>query len=416
MFRFCLAWCSCVLLALAKASTVCLAQPSFQAVRSFTAAEAHQGVAVDASHFYAITNQAIAKYGKRSGQVIKRWDSTKEVRLSHLNSGVVVEDKLYAAHSTWPTKPPKNSVEIWDTKTLTYIGREMLAEDELALTWADRYEGAWWVVFAAYGTDESVAKTKLIKFDDNWQPLATWHFPREVIDRFVPYSNSGGSIGPDGFIYATGHDRREVYVLQVPEEGRTLKLIRTIPIDIEGQAIAWDRSNMGMLYGIRRKTKEVVASLLIEDGDALGKAGVIGFPKISVVESKVILEGIESLTIYSADFLFDGGSLGFFLKSSSDRELSVFVPNDGAIIEAARKKRFQPVLISNSKRFKTAAVLAPKSAEEQRLLKMLHNAMVQPEDALAAEMLPRNLKLLIAIIERRRTLTKYGRDALGWPE
>ena len=232
----------------------------FREVQAFPAPEAHQGVAVDAAHFYPITNRAVAKYEKQTGKLVKRWDSTAEVSLKHLNSGVVIDGKLYAAHSTWPSTPPKNTIEIWDTKTMTHIGREMFDEDQLALTWADRYAGAWWVVFCAYGDAASVARTKLIKYDDQWKPLATWHFPHEVIDRFVPYSNSGGSIGPDGLIYATGHDRSEVYALQIPEQGDTLKLVRTLPLAVYGQAIAWDRTQRNVLYGIRRKDKVVVVS------------------------------------------------------------------------------------------------------------------------------------------------------------
>lgn len=237
---------------------------SFREVRAFPAPEAHQGVAVDQTHFYPITNTAVAKYDKQTGKLVKRWDSTEQVTLKHLNSGVVVDGKLYAAHSTWPSKPPKNSLEIWDTTTMTHVGQRMFAEDQLALTWADRHDDAWWVVFAAYGTAESVAKTKFIKYDTDWKPLAEWRFPREVIDRFVPYSSSGGSIGPDGLIYATGHDRSEVYVLQIPDEGDTLKLVRTLPLAVFGQAIAWDRSEPGTLFGIRRKNKEVVVSRLID--------------------------------------------------------------------------------------------------------------------------------------------------------
>jgi hypothetical protein len=160
--------------------------------------------------------------------------------------------------------PPKNSLEIWDTKTLTHLDRKVFDEDQLALTWADRHDGAWWVVFAAYGDKKSVTKTKLIKYDDDWKPLATWHFPREVIDRFVPYSNSGGSIGPDGLIYATGHDRSEVYALQIPAQGDTLQLVRTLPLAVYGQAIAWDRSQVGTLFGIRRKDKVVVVSRITD--------------------------------------------------------------------------------------------------------------------------------------------------------
>ncbi len=233
---------------------------SFRETQAFAAPEAHQGVAVDQHHFYAVTNRSVAKYEKHTGTLVSRWDSTDEVPLRHLNGGVVVDGRLYCAHSNWPTKPTSNSIEIWETESLTHTGRKSFAEDRLAFTWVDRHDDAWWVVFAAYGDAESVSGTRLVKYDDEWTELATWHFPRAVIDRFVPYSNSGGSFGPDGLLYVTGHDRSEVYALRIPPEGGLLKLVRTVPVEIFGQGIAWDRADRGVLFGIRRKDKQVVVS------------------------------------------------------------------------------------------------------------------------------------------------------------
>ena len=124
----------------------------------------------------------------------------------------------------------------------------------------DRHDDAWWVVFAAYGDAETVSGTRLVKYDDEWTELARWHFPREVIDRFIPYSNSGGSFGPEGLLYVTGHDRLEVYALSIPPEGGLLELVRTVPVRIFGQGIAWDRTDRGVLFGIRRKDNQVVVS------------------------------------------------------------------------------------------------------------------------------------------------------------
>lgn len=232
----------------------------FQEVRAFSAPEAHQGVAVDEHHFYAVTNTSVAKYDKQTGKLVKRWDSGNEVPLRHLNSGVVLDGHLYCAHSDWPKKPTKNTLEIWDAETLTHKRNVTFDEDQRAFTWIDWHDDSWWVVFAAYGQAESVKDTVLIRYDDNFRKLGTWRFPSNVIDRFVPYSNSGGSIGPDGLIYATGHDRAEVYVLSVPQSGDTLQFVRTVPVKVYGQGIAWDRSGDNLLYGIRRKNKQVVVS------------------------------------------------------------------------------------------------------------------------------------------------------------
>ncbi|MFT5095301.1 MAG: neutral ceramidase [Porticoccaceae bacterium] len=233
---------------------------SFRETRAFAAPEAHQGVAVDQHHFYAVTNRSVAKYKKHTGTLVTRWDSTDEVPLRHLNGGVVVDGRLYCAHSNWPTQPTSNSIEMWDTESLTHAGRKSFDEDRLSFTWVDRHDDAWWVVFAAYGDAETVSGTRLVKYDDKWTELATWRFPRDVIDRFVPYSNSGGSFGPDGLLYVTGHDRSEVYALSIPPKGDLLELVRTVPVGIFGQGIAWDRADRGVLFGIRRKTKQVVVS------------------------------------------------------------------------------------------------------------------------------------------------------------
>lgn len=235
-------------------------QRLFRELRSFKAAEAVQGIAVDEQFVYAVTNRAVGKYEKYTGKLVGTWESPKELGLQHLNSGVVVDGKLYSAHSNWPSEPLKNSIQIWDAKTLKHIGQRELKASKGAVTWIDRRDGHWWIAFAFYGEIDNIRRTTLTKFDDDWQQKQSWRFPDKVIERFAPYSNSGGAWGPDGLLYATGHDRAEMYALRVPDKGDVLELVDIVPAKIEGQGIAWDRSDLGIAYGIRRKTKEVVAS------------------------------------------------------------------------------------------------------------------------------------------------------------
>jgi len=237
--------------------------PKFKEVRAFSAPEAHQGVAVDADHLFVITNRTIAKYDKQSQQLVKRWDSPEGSHLRHLNGGTVVDGKLFCGHSNWPKKPSQNTIEIWDTETLEHVKTIPFGHQDKAFNWVDRHNGFWWVVYATYGDAESVKKTVLIKYDDQWQELQRWTFPDEVIKRFLPYSNSGGSWGPDGLLYATGHDRAELYVLKAPKSGNVLQLNAIRPVTVHGQEIAWDRTNNDRLYGIRRKTREVVELIFL---------------------------------------------------------------------------------------------------------------------------------------------------------
>ncbi len=237
-------------------------QESFNRVRIFPIAEARQGVAVDDKYIYAIDSRTVAKYNKQTGRYIKRWQSDSTLSLIHLDSGVVIDGKLYCAHSNYPQLPMTSSIEIWDTTTLQHVDSHSFGINYGSCTWIDRFNSCWWVVFAHYdrylkelGKDNRW--TVLVQFDDQWQALASWVFPDSLLQRFKPMSNSGGSWGSDGLLYVTGHNETELYVLQLPQAGSILRWIKTLSLAIDGQGIAWDRSSSGTLYGINRKEREV---------------------------------------------------------------------------------------------------------------------------------------------------------------
>lgn len=243
------------------------AQSHFETVNIFSAQEAHQAVAVDSGHFYAIASTAIGKYDKQTGAAVQRWEAGEGSGITHLDSGVIVDGRLYAAHSNYPEIPMTSSVEIWDAASMEHIGSHSFGILRGSLTWIDRHGGYWWGVFAHYEefkeqTGKDNRWTSLVKFDDDWQPLASWVFPEKVLDRFGTKSNSGGSWGPAGRLYISGHDLPELYVMQLPESGSVLQLIDIQPIENEGQGIAWDRSETGtdIIYTIKRSSREVVIS------------------------------------------------------------------------------------------------------------------------------------------------------------
>jgi hypothetical protein len=236
----------------------------FRELNRFYAAEARQGVAVDESHIYVIATRAIGKYEKSTGKLIKVWQGGNSP-IIHLDSGVIHDGRLYCAHSNYPDIPMTSSVEIWDAETLEHIGSHSFGIRWGSCTWIDRFDEFWWGVFAHYDkwkmqAGKGVEWTTLIKLDNNWNYLQSWTFPEEVLRRFTPMSNSGGSWGPDSLLYCTGHDSSEVYLLRVPEMGSVLDLIDVIEIEILGQGIAWDRTDEGVLYGIRREDRQIVVS------------------------------------------------------------------------------------------------------------------------------------------------------------
>ncbi|MCX7008197.1 MAG: hypothetical protein NTY53_13285 [Kiritimatiellaeota bacterium] len=233
-------------------------------LRRFKAQEANQGVAVDKEFFYAIDSHAIGKYRKDTGARVGGWDGGKGGSIKHLNAGVVLDGKLYCAHSNFPKMPEESSVEIWDVATMKHIDAHVFTNPPGSLTWADRQGADWVACFAHYRKTSDPALSRVVRFDAEWKQQANWKFPATLIQRFAGNSSSGGAFGPGGHLFVTGHDARELYVLDLPQAGDELLWNATLPISASGQAFAWDRTEAGLFYAIERKTREVIVSRIKE--------------------------------------------------------------------------------------------------------------------------------------------------------
>lgn len=236
---------------------------SFQPTRTYSTTQARQAIAVDDNYFYAIDSYQIGKYDKKTGELVKAWSGSKDGFIKHLNSGKVIDGKLYCAHSDYPAVPRHSTIEIWDTETMKPIDKHDFGAYDGAANIIVGDDKHWWVLFAHYTgakaePDRTSYDTRLDKFDKDWNRLASYTFPKEVIDVAQPKSISGGDWGADGYFYCTGHDNAEVYQLQLPENGTVLEYIKTIPAECEGQGISFDAE--GNLWTIKRKSKEVVVS------------------------------------------------------------------------------------------------------------------------------------------------------------
>jgi hypothetical protein len=248
------------------AGTRMTSTPDVETIRRYEAPEATQAVAVDDQFYYAIGSAAIGKYDKRSGQRVGAWEGTPGGAVAHLNSGVVFGNELYAAHSNYPATPMVSSIEVFDTTRVAHVRSIPLPAGIGSATWVDRLDGDWWVTFAHYAgrggeRGKGPEHTTLVRFDGEWQRRGTWSFPAAVVERWDGMSSSGGTWGRDRRLYTTGHHAPELYVLSLPESGRQLKLDAIIPIESEGQGIAFDRG-AGLLYSIQRRTHEVLVSKL----------------------------------------------------------------------------------------------------------------------------------------------------------
>jgi len=237
----------------------------FRMTTVLPAEEAVQAVAVWKNSVYAIANRQIGRYDQKTGERLAYWEGP----LTHLNSGIVLNDTLFAAHSNYPGVPMVSSIEMFNPETLEHIGSHAFGIGHGSATWIDRRGAHWWVGFANYdgrgGTPgRGTAWTNIVVFDARFRRVGGWVFPDEIVSRFAGRSNSGAAFGPDGLLYATGHDAEEVYVMSIPDVGSTLSLEEIIPFPGEGQGVAWDRETP-MLWGLKRSEKVLVGASLPSD-------------------------------------------------------------------------------------------------------------------------------------------------------
>ena len=258
------------MLALAGAALASPAEAAgrrFALVRRVPAAEARQGVAVDADHLYAIEDRRIGKYDKKSGERVGGWSADVGAPFVHLNSGIVLDGRLHCAHSNYPGVPMLSSVEVFDAASLAHVGSHPFGIFAGSATWVERRDGAWYVAFANYAGRGGVAGrgpewTSLVRFDAGFAPQGGFAFPAAVVKRFGTRSASGGAFGPDGLLYVTGHDAPEVYALRVPSAGAELELVEILPAPAPGQGIAWDPAEPGLLWMVDKRRRELVAARL----------------------------------------------------------------------------------------------------------------------------------------------------------
>lgn len=238
-------------------------RPGAETVRRYPAPEARQGVAVDARFVYAVANSTIAKYDKQTGAKVAEWKGDR-ARYPHINSCTLIAKELVCASSNFPAAPHWSAVEVFDPATMTHKRSVPLGPGTGSVTWVEWKDGAWYAAFANYdgkggeaGRDHTA--TALIRYDAQWRRTGGWLFPASILARMAPMSSSGGGFGPDGRLYVTGHDNAELYVLELPKDGAVLDHVATLPIEAEGQAIDWDESQPWILYGISRKSGEILA-------------------------------------------------------------------------------------------------------------------------------------------------------------
>ena len=220
---------------------------------------ATQAAAADDRFVFAVSSTDIAKLDRADGKEL----AVSTGKASHLNSAVLIEGKIYAAHSNFPLKPEQGEIRVLDPETMKLDLFHRFDEPPGSITWVLKREGSWWCHFAGYGTEKE--KSCLVRYDADWKEIARWSYPPELMKDWGTMSLSGG-IWQGDVLLATGHDKKVVYRLKVPEKGGAVEWLGTIPSPFPGQGIAADPKTGG-LVGIDRKRKAVIFAELVTSPD-----------------------------------------------------------------------------------------------------------------------------------------------------
>jgi hypothetical protein len=211
---------------------------------------ATQAAAADEKIVYAVSSTDVAKLDRATGQEM----AVSKGPAQHLNSGFLWQGKLYCAHSNYPRQPHQSDVRVLDPGTMELTISHACADPPGSLTWVVRRGEHWWCHFAHYGKDNS--RSVLVQFDAAWRELRRWTYPKDLVAEWGSYSLSGGLWQGDELL-GTGHDKKAIYRLRVPREGKVIEMIEVIPAPFPGQGIATDPKTGG-LVGIDRGRKEVI--------------------------------------------------------------------------------------------------------------------------------------------------------------
>lgn len=216
---------------------------------SLPSAHATQAAAADDKTVFAVSSATVAMYDRGSGKEIGKSMGPAQ----HLNSAFLLDGKLYCAHSNYPKKPAESDIRVFDPATLKLTIFHAFEDAPGSLTWAVKRDGQWWCCFAHYGKDNG--KTLLLKFDEAWKEVGRWTFPPELVADWDNYSLSG-AIWQGEHLLATGHDKKVLYRLKLPKEGKVVEVVDVIASPFPGQGIAVDPK--GGLVGIDRAKRAVV--------------------------------------------------------------------------------------------------------------------------------------------------------------
>jgi hypothetical protein len=215
---------------------------------------ATQAAVADGQFVYAVASKEIAKYDRASGEKL----AVSEGAASHLNSAVIMDGKVYCAHSNFPKLPEEGDIRVLDPVSMKLTVFHRFENPPGSVTWVLRKDGNWWCHFAHYGLGNS--KSVLVRFDAEWKETGRWNYPSDLVKDWGKSSLSGG-IWKGDTLLVSGHDKKLIYQISVPKNGETVEWNGALRSPFPGQGLAEDFKTGG-LVGIHRGKKQVVFAML----------------------------------------------------------------------------------------------------------------------------------------------------------
>lgn len=221
---------------------------------TLASSNATQAAAADEKFIYAVSSTNVVQYDRATGKELARSTGKAE----HLNSAFLWNGKLYCAHSNYPRTPHQSDLRVLDPTTLELKIFHTFQEPPGSLTWAIRRGEDWWCHFAHYGKENG--KSVLVRYDDRWRETGRWTYPEALVADWGSYSLSGG-IWHGDHLLATGHDKKVIYKLRLPKDGKVIEVVEILASPFPGQGIANDVKTGGLI-GIDRGKQQVLFARL----------------------------------------------------------------------------------------------------------------------------------------------------------
>jgi len=131
-----------------------------------------------------------------------------------------------------------------------------------SLTWVERHDGAWWGMFANYdgrgGEAPRATATPPWSVSTISGGAESWALLAAILERIAPMSISGGRWGPDGRFYLSP-TTTPALCRRDPAGRRRARPCGDPGHGGRGSGDRLGRTTPGMLYGITRRTREILA-------------------------------------------------------------------------------------------------------------------------------------------------------------